>query len=127
MVAANFSRPLSHQLSGLEYLQIAPPGFLLLARLSYLAFGAGDLALRLVPLLAGLVSLPVFYRLARRVLSPAGTTLASALFALSPYLIYYSTEVKQYGLDLLVAMVLTLSTLRTIEGGFSRAANGRSR
>ena len=121
-LAANFSRPLCSQIAGLDYKQVAPPGFLLLTRLSFLTFGDGELALRLVPLLAGLLALPLFYRLARRLLPPFGVILATALFALSPYLIYYSTEVKQYSLDVLVAIGLTLATLRTVEEGFSVSA-----
>ena len=122
MLAANFDRPLMEQMTGLNYYQVAPPGFLLLTRLSYLVLGDKELALRLVPLLAGLLALPLFYQLARHVLPPVGTVLAVALFALSPYLIYYSTEVKQYSLDVLVTIAITLATLRTIRGGLSTAA-----
>jgi hypothetical protein len=88
----------------LDYHQGGPIGFLLLQKSATLLLGTSEYALRLVPLLAGILSIFLFYLLAKRVTSAA--PLALALFAMSPSLIYYSSEVKQYSSDVMVALLL---------------------
>lgn len=90
----------------LEYTQGAPLGFLMLERLCVTLLGTSEYALRLVPLLASLISLPLFYGIARRILSPIPAAVALALFCFSPTLIYYASEVKQYSVDVAVALLL---------------------
>src|SRR5690242_6966155 len=48
--------------------------------------------LRLVPLLAGLASIPLTYLLGVRTVSREAGFVAAAVMALSPFLIYYSTD-----------------------------------
>ena len=74
--------------------QGTPVGFLLLGLSTQLA-GKGELALRTIPLLAGIVSLRVFYEVARLYLSAKAVPIAFILFSLSKSLIYYSSEAKQ--------------------------------
>lgn len=88
----------------LDYGQTAPAGFLLLEKLATVLLGTGEHALRLVPLLAGLGALFLFPSVARRYVSGPARTVALALFALAPFLVYYSSEVKQYSLDALVSL-----------------------
>jgi 4-amino-4-deoxy-L-arabinose transferase-like glycosyltransferase len=85
-----------------------PPGFLFLSRLSVLTLGSGEYALRLIPLLAGLASVFLFLAVARRYLSAQAVPLAMALFALSPFLIYYASDLKQYSSDAAITLVLLL-------------------
>ncbi|HEX8407946.1 MAG TPA: hypothetical protein VF883_03720 [Thermoanaerobaculia bacterium] len=92
----------------LAYDQVAPPGFLAAVKLSTLAFGGGERAFWLVPLIAGLVALVLFRRLAERILRGLAVPLAVALFAVAAAMIRYSAEVKQYGLDAAAAIGLTL-------------------
>ena len=49
----------------LEYGQAAPPVFLLLERLMVIGFGSSEFVLRLLPFLAGMLLLPLFYYTAR--------------------------------------------------------------
>ncbi len=93
-------------LKPLDYHQGAPLGFLLLEKLATRIAGNGELALRGVPLLAGLISLVLFWRVARAYLSESTVPLAVALFALSPGIIHYASEAKQYSLDVVVTLVL---------------------
>lgn len=90
----------------LDYEQGAPLGFLLLEKLAATLLGDGERALRLLPLLAGCASLILFYLLARKILNTPGLLTALALFALSPTLIYYSSEVKQYSADVFITLLL---------------------
>jgi hypothetical protein len=95
----------------LAFDQVAPPGFLVLEKLSTLAFGDSERALWLLPLLAGLAGLFLFRTLAEEALRGTAVVLAIAMFALGLPLIRYSGEVKQYGLDAAAAVALTLLAL----------------
>jgi hypothetical protein len=88
----------------LNYLQGAPVGFLWLSKLAVTLGNDGEMWLRLVPLLAGLLALVLFPFVARHYLSRNATLFGLLLLALSPRLIYYSAEVKQYSLDVLVTI-----------------------
>ncbi len=92
----------------LEYDQGAPVGFLLVEKLFNVTLGKHEFALRLFPLLVGLLSLGLFYLLLKRITSRAGLLIALALFAFNPRLIYYSSEVKQYIIDVAVSILLLL-------------------
>src|SRR6185503_5885584 len=65
-----------------------------------------ELTLRLLPLLAGCASLPLFALLLRQGLGKTGTFTALALFAASAPLVYYASEVKQYSSDVFIALLL---------------------
>ena len=86
--------------------QGAPLAFLALEKTVVNRFGTSELALRMVPLLAGIISVVLFYKLAERAISAAAVPIAVGLFAISPSLIYYSSEVKQYSCDVAVAVLL---------------------
>ena len=107
LLALNLSgRSFAELLQPLDYNQSAPLGFLLLQKTLISLLGNRDYWLRLIPLLAGLSSLPLFYLTARRFLRPAAVQVVLWLFALSPPLIYYSSECKQYSSDVLIALLL---------------------
>ena len=95
--------------------QGAPIGFLLVEKIFNLTLGRNEYSLRLFPLLAGLFSLWMFYLLLKRITSETGLIVAFALFALNPRLIYYSSEVKQYILDVAVTIALILLTTQFFE------------
>lgn len=97
-----------------------PPGFLFLAKAASTLFGTSEPALRLVPLLAGMAALWLFVRVARKCLSPEAVLPAAALFALSPFLIYYASELKPYSSDAAVSLALLLLALHLAEGGVTR-------
>lgn len=95
-------------LGSLDLAQGGPALFLLAEKLSITIFGDGEMALRLVPLLAGIAALPLTYLVARRCLRPAAVPLAVAFVALSTPVSAFANEAKQYSLDLTVAMALLL-------------------
>ncbi len=91
----------------LAYLQTAPPGFLVAARSMVVALGPFDWALRLVPFIAGVSVVLLAVLLARRELtSTVGRLTFVGLVALSPVLIFYSSEFKQYSSDALAAIAI---------------------
>ena len=109
----------------LDYVQTAPPGFLLGEKLVTMLFGGSEYALRLLPLALGLVSLPLFFAVARRLLTPAAALVALAMFAFSGRLIYYASEVKQYGPDVAIALLGVWLVLAMREQGISRRGTAR--
>ncbi len=92
-----FDRPLVHD-------QLAPPGFLVVARASARVLGASPHALRFYPLVCGIASLFLLDAVARRSIAARAVPLVLALAAVSDDLIYYSTEFKQYMGDLMIAL-----------------------
>ncbi len=92
--------------------QAGPVLWLWSTRLSLDLFGDGERPLRLVSLLAGLATLLLTWRLARRLLPSPLVPLAVGLVALSPSLVYFSNEVKPYALDVAVVLALVLLALR---------------
>ena len=102
-------------LGKLDYLQAAPPGFLLAEKLAVTFLGESEYALRLVPLIAGIASLFLFCAVARRFLALSALLLATVLFAVNEPLIYYSSEVKPYSTDVAVGLGLLLLACRITE------------
>ena len=95
----------------LDYDQGAPIGFLLIEKIFQSILGKNEFVLRLFPLVVGLLSLWLFYLLLKRITSEegkAGLLTALALFAFNPRLIYYSSELKQYIVDVAVTICLLL-------------------
>jgi hypothetical protein len=86
--------------------QAPPVGFAFLEKLVESRLGTSEYAFRLIPFLAGVASLFLFYRVAKQVIAPRAIPIALGLFAISWPLIYYSSETKQYSLDVLVALAL---------------------
>jgi len=89
----------------LDYHQAAPIGFLFIEKLSINFFGNHDYILRLFPLFAGILATYLIYRIARASFGMAGL-FAVFIFAISWWLVYYSSELKQYSSDVMVALLL---------------------
>ncbi len=95
-------------LQPLDYNQAAPPGFLWVEKLAIQLFGNSEYSMRLFPLIAGIIALIAFYQFGKWAVSAIALPIALALFAFLKYPTYYSTEVKQYSSDLMVALLLCL-------------------
>ena len=106
----------------LWYGQVAPVGFLVLERAAVLALGASELALRLVPLVSGLLALIVFERTARRLLTPWYALLATWLFAVAVPFVFFSAEVKPYAVDVLAAVLITWTVSAPVSDGWRTTA-----
>jgi hypothetical protein len=116
-------RPLGAVLGApLPYGQVAPPGFLVAQWSIVSVLGSSGRALRLSPLIASLLALPLFARLARRVLRDDRAVIAAVwLFAINRALVSYAAEAKPYAWDVLAAIAISLATLWAINNGALRA------
>ncbi len=95
MLANNIvSRSFWQFLEPLDCNQYASFGFLVVEKLNVLLFGNTEYALRAFPLLAGILSLFLFYKVAKHFISPSAIPIALGLFVVSDRLVYYSSEVK---------------------------------
>jgi hypothetical protein len=112
-------RPLVGLLRPLEFHQGASAGFLVVEKILSSLLGPGELALRLFPLICGLMTLLLVAVVARLYLSRSAVLLAVALVALNPSLIYYSSEMKQYSSDAFVTLMLLWAFVRLAESDLS--------
>ncbi len=116
MLALGISgRPVSDLFGALPYDQAAPPGFLLLVRACDALFGASERSLRAVTMALGVLSLPLLASVARRLLSGPATLFALAAFAILEPLLYFSNELKPYGVDVFVALAILRGALGALE------------
>ncbi len=97
MLAANLlDRGWTELARPLAYRQVCPLGFLALEWGVVRLVGFSELALRLVPIVSAIASVPLFYFLATRVLGDGSTAamMAVAIFAVAEPPIRFAAEVK---------------------------------
>jgi hypothetical protein len=117
MLALNLlGRTPAQLLQPLDWNQGAPVGFLLAAKAATAAFGTGEVALRLVPFLSSVLGLVGFAWLAGRLLPRPAAVFALGLFAVSPALVGYAAECKQYATDAAVAVGLFAAAAGLLRG-----------
>jgi hypothetical protein len=112
-LALNFmTRDFAGILKPLDYIQAAPPLFLLTTKLFTVLFGFGPKALHALPFVSSVLSLPLFYFIARDLTKNKVIALISFLiFAANLSLIYFSSELKTYGIDVVMLLVMLWLTL----------------
>jgi hypothetical protein len=98
----------------LDYNQGAPVLFLLLVDAATMIFGSTELALRLVPLLASLAGLFLFFLIAKDCIDNKYLPVQMCIFAFSYRLVYFSQEIKQYSMDVAVALALSYTFMRLV-------------
>ena len=102
-------------LKPLAYVQAAPLGFLILEKAMTNLFGSHEYALRLFPLIAGIVSLFLFFEIAKKTINDKALPIALILFAVGDHLIYFASEVKQYSSDVAFALLILLLAVNILE------------
>lgn len=103
----------------LIYNKIVPPGFLLLTKGLTRLFGSSEYVLRLLPFLGGILSPIIFLRsVAPYVVTRERLPLALTLFVCSGALLLYSSDLKQYSFDVLIALALYAVALPVLSGAF---------
>jgi hypothetical protein len=96
-----------------------PPVYYAALHFWRMAVGDSEVALRLLSVLAGLLLLPLAFRLVRSLAGPHAALCALGLLGLSRVLIWYAQEVRQYSLAACLALasaVLALTLWRSNSG-----------
>src|SRR5574341_495332 len=84
---------------------IHPPLYYVLLQLWIALAGKSDVAVRLLSIIIGVATVPAIYALARKLFHSAHIALITAfLLAIAPLHIYYSQEVRMYGLVTLLGL-----------------------
>lgn len=91
----------------LRYIVACPIGFLWMSKYVMGHLGTSSYAVRLVPLLASLMSIPCMYLIARKFAGRWVALLAAGLLACSLSPARFSNDFKPYSIDLLVALAYT--------------------
>ncbi len=100
---------------GLRNCQVAPLLFLWGELTSLRLFGPSEWSLRLLPFLAGLGSLFLFWRLARLTLPPLARTLAVGFLAVAIWPVSMGAFTKPYAFDLFMSLLLLLPAVRWLQ------------
>ncbi|WP_321369280.1 glycosyltransferase family 39 protein [uncultured Draconibacterium sp.] len=107
------NKPLKELLIPLDYNQVAPIGFLVIEKAFSAAFSNTDWSLRIFPMLLFFSSIYFMYQVSFRTFKEKSFALfAAAFFCLSYYPMYYSSEVKQYMVDIFICLIVILFSLR---------------
>lgn len=98
----------------LDYLQVAPAGFLLVEKIDTFLFGSGELSLRLYSFVTGLSALLLAAVVAREIVGRRWAWLPTLIVALSWSLIFQSAQVKPYSGNVLLCLAFVLIGLRAM-------------
>lgn len=108
-------------LTPLDSLQVAPIGFLFIEKFFSLLIPNAEYGLRIFPLLCFWASICLFYKITTQLLKNAKITLlAVSLFCLNSSLLYYSSEVKQYMIDIFICLLLYYALLKEYKKDFNK-------
>jgi len=81
-------------------------GSAFLSKLLISIFGNHEYILRFFPLVAGIASLFLFYRIVKKIVTPQAIPVALTLFAILDPLVYYTAENKHYSVELFFVLCL---------------------
>ena len=95
----------------------APPVYYLILHGWMAIFGDSTLAVRLLPGLFGVVSLPLTFAAAKRIAGRRVAWAATLLLASGPFAARYATENRMYSLVMVEVLVGLLLALRLLDGG----------
>ena len=105
-------------------IDIHPPLYYALLRIWMSFFGQSDIAARLLSVFIGVATVPLIYALARKLFPNTRLPLIAALLlALSPLHIYYSQEVRMYGLVTLLGLASVYLFVELLDSLSSRGAD----
>ncbi len=108
------SKSYSELFKGLDYLQVAPPLFLVFSKALYqfinpVSVYVRDLTFRIIPFLAGLASIPCFYILLKMMIKNNFSKIVGLIiFVFNTTTIIYCAQFKQYSLELLISILLMI-------------------
>jgi mannosyltransferase len=116
--------PFSDMLSTVPNTEATPHLFYVLEWVSTQVFGAGEVGARVLPALAGLLTVPVVYAAAAIAASRRAALAAAAFAAVNPFLIWYSQEARAYALLILLSALSLTWLLAYVRWGRRSALVG---
>jgi len=98
-------------------LETTPPLYFVLAWATKGILASPAQSIRLVSLVTGTAAIPLTFLLGLWTVGRRAALVGAACVALSPYMIYFSTEARPYMLVLFLALLSTLALLRALDSG----------
>jgi len=90
----------------MEYIQVAPLGYLWAQRGMFLLFGMSEYVMRLISTVAGIAGLILFVIWAVKIAEPLAAAIAVGVLAVSDIAVRNAVQLKPYGIDLLAGVAL---------------------
>jgi mannosyltransferase len=109
-----------HAMDAVGFSESAPPLYYALAWFWTQLTGTGEVGLRSLSALAGVLTIPVAYFVGRELRGKRAGLLAAALVAVNPMLVWYSQEARSYALLTLFCALSLLFCVRAMQGGGRR-------
>ncbi len=97
-------------------LDIHPPFYYALLHGWIAVAGPSPVALRLLSVAIGTLTIPIFYCFSRLLAGEVTALIAALLLAFSPFHVYYSQEVRMYGLVTLLGLGATVVLVKILRG-----------
>jgi mannosyltransferase len=116
--------PFSEMVSTIPNTEATPHLFYVLEWASTRVFGTGEVAVRLLPALAGLLTVPLVYAAGAIAASRRVGLAAAAFAAVNPFLIWYSQEARAYPLLILLSALSLTWLLVYVQSGSRGALAG---
>jgi mannosyltransferase len=124
LTVARVNSGLGHMLSQLPSREGTPPLYFVVAWLWSHVFGAGEVGLRSLSALLGVVTIPVVYTAGRLLCSQKVGLVAAVLFAVNPLMVHYGQEARSYALVILLAALSLVFFARALANPTARALAG---
>jgi len=99
----------------LSSLVTQPPADYLLLHWLMQLFGVKEWAVKLAPLIPGVISVPLIYFLTAKISNKRVGIIAAVLLAISPFHIYYSLEIRPYSLLCFATLVYAISCVGVVQ------------
>lgn len=93
--------------------EVSPP-LSFVASWAFAKLGSAPELIRLPSLIAGTLSIPLTYLVGARAVGRTAAIAAAAIVALSPFMVYFSTEARGYALAIALLLASTLALLQAI-------------
>lgn len=103
-----------------QFHSLQPPGFYLLLHFWRRLVGDSETALRMLPVLFGILGVAAMFRLGTELFGRGAGLWAAALTAIMPFHLYYSQEIRSYSLLFLLAALALLCQAYLIRSAASR-------
>lgn len=102
-------------MDGVYDVEYTPPLYFVLAWLAATIGGDGELAIRMPAVLFGTATIPLVYALARRAGGTAAGLGAAAVFAITPFALFFGSEARSYAAAGFFVALAALALLQALE------------